>query len=136
MNLFVEQRILHVCYSCPTLPSDLDDLGTLYEGYLENRIGVNLPMRVLKAVEPQHKLCAYDADYIICYPDWDRHHTRNHELRHAAYFLDKTYRKKVDREWEELSSEERLKISKKLSTLGYSPEVHCDEWQAYQKVIP
>jgi hypothetical protein len=52
MNCWVEDRVLHVNYISKTLPIDLDDLGTLYEGYIENRIGVNLPMKVLKAVLP------------------------------------------------------------------------------------
>jgi mRNA-degrading endonuclease RelE of RelBE toxin-antitoxin system len=50
--------------------------------------------------------------------------------------MDDTYRKRIQREWEELSKVDREKISKKLFSLGYKEEVHCDEWQAYQKVIP
>jgi hypothetical protein len=136
MQEFVELKILHVKYSSREIPPDLDDLGSIYEGYIENRVGVNLPMRVLKAVYPGHRLTKHEADYIIVYPDWDRNHTRNHELRHAHYFLDKEYRKRVTKEWENLSSLNREKICKKLQQLGYSPEVHCDEWQAYEGEIP
>jgi mRNA-degrading endonuclease RelE of RelBE toxin-antitoxin system len=50
--------------------------------------------------------------------------------------MDETYRKCIQKEWEELSRVEREKISKKLSSLGYPEKVHCDEWQAYQKMIP
>ena len=133
-KVFVQDRVLHVVYSSPVIPPDLDDLGTLYEGYVENRIGVNLPMYALKAVSPGDRLCAHEADYIVCYPDWDRNHTRNHELRHAKYFMDKSYRKKIQKEWEQLP--ERDRVSKKLAQLGYPEEVHCDEWQAYEKVVP
>lgn len=131
-NCFVEDRVLHVTYYISTLPLELDDLGTLYEGYIENRIGVNLPMKVLKAVLPSHRFCAYDADYIICYPTWDRGQTKRHELYHAKYYMDADYRKRVHKEWENLSDLEREKIQKKLSGMGYEPVVHIDEWQAYK----
>lgn len=133
---FVKDRVLHVTYFCRQIPLELDDLGTIYEGYVPNRIGVNLPMKVLKDLMPKNRLCIHDADYIICYPSWDRNYTMRHELLHAKFYMDDTYRKRIQREWEELSKVDREKISKKLFSLGYKEEVHCDEWQAYQKVIP
>ena len=136
MEEFVQDNILHIKYSSHFIPPALDDLGSMYEGYIENRIGVNLPMRVLKVVSPGHRLTNYQADYIIIYPDWDRNQTRNHELRHALYFIDKEYRKKVTKAWDRLDPIEKEKICKKLQILGYSPEVYCDEWQAYQGIIP
>ena len=62
---FVQDNILHIKYSSRVIPPALDDLGSMYEGYIENRIGVNLPMRVLKVVSPGHRLTTYQADYII-----------------------------------------------------------------------
>jgi hypothetical protein len=50
--------------------------------------------------------------------------------------MDKAYRDKILKDWFSLSDKERLKINKKLSQLGYPESVHCDEWQAYGKMIP
>lgn len=130
MNLFVKDNILHVVFNQKQIPPELDDLGTLYEGKVPNRIGVNLPMYVLRQTIPDHPFCEYLADYIIIYPDWDKT-VRDHEALHAKYFLDKEYRKSVQRHWKKCSARYQAKVFQKMKSMGYPEEVWLDEWQAY-----
>ena len=54
-----------------------------------------------------------------------------HEKLHAKYFLDDEYKKKIDKEWEELDETKRNKIIAFLKKLGYCDKVIIDEYQAY-----
>ena len=54
-----------------------------------------------------------------------------HEKLHAKYFLDDEYKKKIDKEWEELDETKRNKIITFLKKLGYCDKVIIDEYQAY-----
>ncbi len=54
-----------------------------------------------------------------------------HEKLHAKYFLDEEYKKKIDKEWEELDETKRNKIITFLKKLGYCDKVIIDEYQAY-----
>ena len=55
-----------------------------------------------------------------------------HEKLHAKYFLDEEYKKKIDKEWEELDETKRNKIITFLKKLGYCDKVIIDEYQAYR----
>ena len=55
-----------------------------------------------------------------------------HEKLHAKYFLDKEYKKKIDKEWEEFDETKRNKIITFLKKLGYCDKVIIDEYQAYR----
>ncbi|EWM21363.1 hypothetical protein Naga_101560g2 [Nannochloropsis gaditana] len=57
--------------------------------------------------------------------------TRQHELCHARYFLDPTYRQACLTAWEALSEKHRDYLSAFLSRLGYHEAVHADEFQAF-----
>lgn len=130
MKVFTKDNVLHIIFNEQQIPSELDDLGTLYEGKVEGRIGVNLPMYILRQYQPEHKFSKYDAEYIICYPEWDKS-VLEHEELHARYFLDKEYRKSVRRAWKECSPEYQRKVFQKMMSMGYPEEVWLDEWQAY-----
>ncbi len=55
----------------------------------------------------------------------------NMKKLHAKYFLDEEYKKKIDKEWEELDETKRNKIITFLKKLGYCDKVIIDEYQAY-----
>jgi len=55
-----------------------------------------------------------------------------HEKLHAKYFLDEEYKKKIDKELEELDETKRNKIIAFLKKLGYCDKVIIDEYQAYR----
>jgi hypothetical protein len=55
-----------------------------------------------------------------------------HEKLHAKYYLDATYKKKMDEEWAELDTIKKGKIIQALTKLGYTEKVWMDEYQAYR----
>jgi hypothetical protein len=130
MKVSVQNKVLLVEFDEKEIPAELDNLGTLYEGKVPGRIGVNLPMYVLRQKQPAHPFCRYEAEYIICYPSWEKS-VLEHEVLHARYFLDKEYRKKVLRMWKKQSVKYQNKVFQKMRSMGYPEEVWLDEWQAY-----
>jgi len=57
--------------------------------------------------------------------------TMRHELLHALYHIDESYRDRANELVESTSEDVRAKLRKGLQQLGYSEEVHADETQAY-----
>jgi len=55
-----------------------------------------------------------------------------HEKLHAKYYLDATYKKKIDEEWAQLDDVKKEKIIQFLTKLGYCEKVWIDEYQAYR----
>ena len=55
-----------------------------------------------------------------------------HEKLHAKYYLDATYKKKIDEEWAQLDDVKKGKIIQFLTKLGYCEKVLIDEYQAYR----
>lgn len=55
-----------------------------------------------------------------------------HERLHAKYYLDATYKKKIDEEWAQLDEVKKGKIIQFLKKLGYCDKVCIDEYQAYR----
>ncbi len=71
--------------------------------------------------------------YVIAYMDGDTE-SKEHELRHAAYFLDKNYKARVHESWTNVKINNPSlykKITEKLKDQGYKPEVFEDEFGAY-----
>jgi len=71
--------------------------------------------------------------YVIAYMDGDTE-SKEHELRHARYFLDKDYKSRVHDSWTTLkvnNSSLYKKIKEKLKDQGYKPDVFEDEFGAY-----
>jgi hypothetical protein len=54
-----------------------------------------------------------------------------HERLHFLYYISPTYRKKVEEEFESLSSKARKIVERDLTMRKYSPQVWIDEFQAY-----
>lgn len=130
MRWFIQDDVLHVVFDSQNIPQELDDLGTLYEGKIKGRIGVNLPMYVLRENDPYHPFSQLDAQYIICYPSWGNQ-IKEHELLHAKYFIDPVYRQKIDRLWRRQSGSYQEKVYRRMKAYGYPEDVWIDEWQAY-----
>ena len=106
----------------------LDPISNNYEGILNNRSGHNFPFEY---VPKEHAIFKYKdkCQYVIgIYLLNDL----AHELLHAKYYLDATYKTKIDLEWKAFPSKIRTHITKFLTRLGYSDKVIIDEYQAYR----
>lgn len=68
--------------------------------------------------------------YVIAYMNGDEI-TKNHELYHAKYYLDKNHRENVKKIWEGLSEKKKDEITRSLNNMGYPSHLHIDEFQAY-----
>lgn len=133
MRTFVKDRVLHVVFSGKRVPLRLNEVATLYEGPMRGRIGVNVPMHVVRHHWPDHPLCSDAADYIIGYPDWDAT-IRKHEQLHARFFFDQQYRVQVKALWKGMCPAYRAAVHAKLQSWGYPSHVFLDEWQAYTEI--
>ena len=86
-----------------------------YEGYVTGRIGYNYPT---------------EKGYVIAYIKGDTL-TKLHELKHAKYYYDASYRDQVNKLWSSFSDKEQTIITKFLNRCGYPQKVYLDEFQAY-----
>lgn len=113
----IHERVMHVVYE-KSVPVPLLELANEYEGFIPGRVGLNFPWN------------GATYDYVIVYPKKDPHRVREHEERHARFFMDKSYRESVMNEWNRLTDIARQKIEKYYASLGYPSHVVVDEWQA------
>jgi len=74
--------------------------------------------------------CIAASAYLIAYLKND-YATKQHELRHARFFLDEGYRSACLEAWAQLSEKQKKYVSSFLSRLGYHEDVHVDEFQAF-----
>lgn len=86
---------------------------------------VNAKVKVIGTIALKHQ-----CSYVIGYLRGDIH-TKKHELQHAKYFVDASFRKQVNSLWLGLDSNVRDKVSAFLTKLGYPHDVIIDEFQAY-----
>jgi hypothetical protein len=111
----------------------LDPLSNTYEGVLTKREGHNFPADYIPS--SGHCLSSYKSrcKYVI-----GLYNTKSlrHELQHAKYYLDATYRSQVQQEWMALDPKLQEHITKFLTRLGYSQKVLLDEYQAYRATEP
>jgi len=79
---------------------------------------------------------AYDEPrYIVAYVQ-DDESTLLHELAHATFYLDESYRNKVSEVWKQVKQPVREVINRCLKEWGYHPDNWLDEWQAYSVENP
>jgi hypothetical protein len=111
---------------------DIIRVSTRYEGDNEF-VGFNFPSSIIKkkdvALFPFKDKC----DYVIGYMKGDKE-TIAHELLHAKYYMDRSYRSTVKKSWNNLrrSNPKKFKsILKQLKRDGYQEKVFVDEFQAY-----
>jgi len=129
-----DQRKPEKNYLNPELCKDVLRASSRYEG--ENQfVGFNMPSYILRKEDTIlfPLLKRYHFKYIIAYMEGDQS-TIEHEMRHARYYIDKSYRKKVKRSWSKIRKSSPSKYKKIVNTLtqkSYDPKVFIDEFQAY-----
>ena len=108
----------------------LEEIATLYEGKVLNRIAYNFPLTYANKhiykntlfgiiLSSKHEYC------ISCKKGNDF----KHEVLHAIYFKEHTYRNLVSSFYNSLENKRRIKNI--LTSLGYQDHVLVDEFQAY-----
>lgn len=99
-------------------------------------IGYNFPTGVcflldtLSKSEERIKRESKGFQYVVGYLRGDVK-TRDHELRHAEYFLSTSLQKEVKSIWNDLQIKIRKEIEDQFRRLGYSESVWIDEFHAY-----
>lgn len=137
MKWFIENRILHGSYSLKEeVPAEIHRLAAAYEGVIPNCQGWNMPISFIAShADPTSPLRAYldHAEYMIVYPKTDLQ-TKKHELLHAQYAMNPSYREQVRAQWKALTSSQQQRIYQVLRGLGYPDDSErlLDEFQAYQ----
>ena len=125
----IESKILRLEFDdLATMQSALEESAVRYEGALKNRVGYNFPAsyvveKSIPELKPHH-------EYVIGYLKGDRK-TAIHEMCHARFYCDPSYRKKWTKHWNSLNPRVRHKITKQLAYIGYPESVWIDEYQAY-----
>ena len=138
MEWTVKEYVLHGIYDTKEdLSKEILDLATRYEGAIPGRIGWNIPFSFLRCQQDVYsksliKTYGKKAEYLVVYPKKDIQ-TKRHELLHAKYAMDQTYRKKIHTLWESLLPDDKDRIQTVLCKLHYpdDPEIQLDEFQAY-----
>lgn len=133
MKIKVHGRIVHIMYlSSSDIPADLLEISDAYEGVSYPRVGFNFPLSFLRTHTPRHSLTSYDADYVIGYPEKDIL-TKRHELQHAKYYMDSSYRASIQSLWNSFPSTFQKKVIQQLLQMKYPNrmEILLDEFQAY-----
>lgn len=129
-----DQRNPEKIYINPDLCRDILRASARYEG--ENQfVGFNIPSYILRKEDTilYPLLKRYKFKYIIAYMEGDIS-TMEHEIRHAIYYINKSYREKVKKSWSKLRRSSPSKYKKIVNTLkqkGYQSKVFIDEFQAY-----
>lgn len=161
-HLSVTQRILHIVFPKPDKPtlSERHDYflrvqknpckayenytlcenvlaaSARYEG-VNSFVGFNFPVTSVTPKETvlwqiyQHYPMI---QYVIAYLEGDKS-SLEHELRHARFYIDKTYQSRVKKAWERMKIEhpsDYKRIVKKLTNSDYQERVFVDEFQAYE----
>jgi hypothetical protein len=130
----VKDRILHVVYDkSHNLPEDIEKIASFYEGFVSGRLGFNFPMKA--AIDcKMGKTSVLDykdkADYVIVYKKGDVA-TKRHELQHAKFFMDTSFRQEVELLWSRFSPRFQERAIKMLKKMNYQDHVLLDEFQAY-----
>ena len=167
MNGWIHEGVFHITYQTPSdLPPTLLQLADDYEGVIPHRVGWNLPLTssarrtlstLFPALAPALSLSSASASvaaslaasvaapapaaaavtYLIVYPAKDIQ-TKKHELLHARYAMDPTYRQQVMTLWKSLSLAHQTKVLRVLRDLQYpeQEELLVDEFQAYYFTEP
>jgi len=122
-------------YKNPIVCYDVKRASARYEG--ENTfVGFNFPTSIIRKEDIfLYSILEKDPSllYVITYMKGDIH-TMNHEKRHALYYINPDYKKRVRKSWTALRKSNPKKfnaIRNKLLNDGYQTKVLVDEFQAY-----
>jgi hypothetical protein len=132
--------VLHIIYR-KTIPTYINDIADLYEGKIDNRIGINFPVDIVKKWKSINKknekysINEYidNTKYVVVYKKGDKL-TKDHEMLHARYYMDKEYKENIREIWDNMNKESKKKVSIMLKKMGYpddNEEILIDEFQAY-----
>jgi len=121
-------NVLHIVYN-DIIPDDIIKIADVYEGKIDNRIGINFPMDI---VDKYNQLKKYNCNYVIVYKKGDKL-TKEHELMHAKYYMDENYKEKIKKIWIDMDDKNKDKVKKMLKKMGYpeNEDILIDEFQAY-----
>jgi hypothetical protein len=134
----VKDRVLHIVYDAKnSIPDDIEKIASFYEGHVSGRVGFNFPMKVVneyKSREKKKDICisvyTEQADYVIVYKKGDVI-TKKHELQHAKFFMDSSFRDEVAMLWKRFSKRFQERATNMLKKMNYPDHVLLDEFQAY-----
>jgi hypothetical protein len=129
----IHHRVLHIIYQTVHDITDIIyHIANAYEGSIPGRIGFNFPMRLVRKLHPTCNIAKYDADYVIVYKKGDIA-TKRHEVQHAKYDMDPSYRKDIQMLWDSFSAQMQEKVHSTLRRMNYPdrPSLLLDEFQAY-----
>ncbi|EFJ41046.1 hypothetical protein VOLCADRAFT_107854 [Volvox carteri f. nagariensis] len=117
-----------------SMNSLLDPISNAMEGVIANRLGHNFALiDTARDHVAFRKACGLpkQVKYVIATLEGDAHSIR-HEMCHARYYLDPSYRDTVMQVWSRsLASAQRDAITAFLNRLKYDTVAHVDEFQAY-----
>lgn len=136
MEWFIQHRVLHGTYRArESIPEEIHSMAAAYEGFIPNCTGWNMPITfVAMYASPTSLLRPYlsKVDYMIIYPKTDLQ-TKKHELLHARYAMESTYRQHVQTLWNALPPRNQERIRQILLKMGYPDrqDLLLDEFQAY-----
>lgn len=133
MELLVKENILHIIYNKKeNISKEIIEIANAYEGEMKQRIGFNFPILFIKKHFPKSTLLSYKADYIIVYQKKDIQ-TKKHELQHALYALNESFRSHVLSLWNSFPESYKQQIISLLLKMNYpnNNEILLDEFQAY-----
>ena len=131
-------NVVHIIYT-NIIPTYIEEIADMYEGKIENRIGINFPISFAlkyKGKGPDNilKYKEYkDAKYVVVYKKGDKL-TKEHEMMHAKYYMDDKYKEKVKEMWYSMRESSKIKVTEMLKKMGYpddKEEILIDEFQAY-----
>lgn len=135
MQFVYDQTHPEEVYKNPIVCSDVKRASARYEG--ENTfVGFNFPASIIRKEDTflYEILCNHPhLLYVIAYMKGD-HNTMNHEKRHAKYYINPEYKKRVKRSWNKIKKsnpKKFIEIKNKLLKDGYQLKVLIDEFQAY-----
>jgi hypothetical protein len=136
MKYHIKDRVLHIIYKQKEKTNkefqNICEVSKLYEGTNVNTfIGFNFPISIVPKDNLLYKYIN-DVDYIIVYKSGDIQ-TRAHELRHAKYYCNKSYRDSVQIIWNSFTDTSKKSIIDMLLRMNYKNDINIllDEFQAY-----
>ena len=131
MNYQIDKQLLIIRFkNKATMNAALSAISERYEGLTGALEGHNFPASYVQKSDAmydtvqKHKITYVIGVYHV--------NSLEHEKLHAKYYLDATYKKKIDEEWAQLDEVKKGKIIQFLKKLGYCDKVCIDEYQAYR----
>ena len=136
MKFNIIDRVLHIIYNQKDIKSyelqNIREIATIYENTnVSSFIGYNFPINFVPSTSFLYKYNKY-VDYIIVYKDGDVK-TKEHELCHARFYMDKDYKESIYLLWNSIKDTSKQYILDMLLRMKYRNDIDIliDEFQAY-----